>query len=189
MSSSAIGRRLRSWQRVRFHGRARHSGTCSSSDIDRADEKLDSPDLAKTPEPGSQLADESLESLSWTVLRRGPSTATSSRVLMRWSTTPTNASLTSAHSARTVRAWTYESARCYVSTKVVWQPGHRGASTTVLEPAEGEVLHAMRPATGLRGATMCGVAADASRGRHGARSRRSRGVRPVRRRSTRTPST
>lgn len=47
----------------------------------------------------------------------------------------------------------------YVSTKVVWQPGHRGASTTVLEPAEGEVLHAMHPATGLRGATMCGVAA------------------------------
>jgi hypothetical protein len=49
----------------------------------------------------------------------------------------------------------------YVSTKVVWQPGHRGASTTVLEPAAGELLHAMQPAAGMRGVTMCGV--DATR--------------------------
>jgi hypothetical protein len=58
----------------------------------------------------------------------------------------------------------YEVGAMYVSTKVVWQPGHRGASTTVLEPAEGEVLHAMHPATGLRGATMCGVEATTVRG-------------------------
>ncbi len=50
----------------------------------------------------------------------------------------------------------------YVATKVVWQPGHpgrRGVSTTVLEPADGELLHAMHPAAGLRGATMCGIEA------------------------------
>ncbi len=50
-------------------------------------------------------------------------------------------------------------ASVYVSTTVVWQPGHRGASTTVLEPADGELLHAMRPATGMRGETMCGLEA------------------------------
>lgn len=47
----------------------------------------------------------------------------------------------------------------YVSTKVVWQPAHRGASTTVLEPAHGERLHAMHPEAGATGLTMCGVGA------------------------------
>ena len=53
----------------------------------------------------------------------------------------------------------YEVGSVYVATKVVWQPGHRRASTTVLEPADGELLHAMHPAAGPRGATMCGVEA------------------------------
>ena len=64
-------------------------------------------------------------------------------------------------SSRTVTGVDYGVGAIYISTKVVWQPGHRGASTTVLEPADGELLHAMHPATGLRGPTMCGI--DATR--------------------------
>ena len=47
----------------------------------------------------------------------------------------------------------------YVSIKVVWQPGHRGATTTVLEPAGGELMHAMHPEAGPTGATLCGLEA------------------------------
>ena len=47
----------------------------------------------------------------------------------------------------------------YVSTKVVWQPAQIVASTTVLEPADGEPLHAMHPEAGTTGATMCGIEA------------------------------
>ncbi len=75
-----------------------------------------------------------------------------------------DASHTEPHSARTVIGVDYGVGAMFFSTKVVWQPGHRGASTTVLEPADGEVLHAMHSATGLRGPTMCGVEATRVRG-------------------------